>query len=86
MADTKKNANNPLPFDEEKYPFGVAPGGNKFGLLACPFCGRPATETGRNDMPVAHLFTDELSAQEYRISGLCQECMDRVFQEPEEEA
>jgi len=34
-----------------------------------PFgCGKPATE-----------FRDELSKKEYTISGLCQECQDKVF-------
>lgn len=30
-------------------------------------------------------FRDDLSLREYRISGLCQECQDSVFTEPEEE-
>ena len=30
-------------------------------------------------------FRDELSAKEYRISGLCQTCQDEVFSPPEEE-
>lgn len=29
-------------------------------------------------------FRDELSVKEYQISGLCQECQDRVFGEVEE--
>lgn len=73
------NANNPIPYDESAYPFGKAPGANKYGFKACPFCRRPATDTGRNDLPQAHLFRDELSAREYSISGLCQTCQDRVF-------
>lgn len=66
-------------FDEAKFPFGVAPGGNKFGLKTCPTCGKEATKTPRNDLPVAFLFRDELSAREYRISGMCQACQDSVF-------
>lgn len=31
-------------------------------------CGEPATK-----------FRDELSVREYRISGLCQKCQDKVF-------
>lgn len=31
-------------------------------------CGKPITT-----------FKDALSAREYRISGLCQECQDRIF-------
>ncbi len=34
----------------------------------CSWCGKPATQ-----------FKDELSRREYRISGLCQECQDKVF-------
>ena len=37
----------------------------------CVICARPATE-----------FEDELSAKEYAISGMCQTCQNRVFQEP----
>lgn len=37
--------------------------------MAAPYgCGGPATD-----------FTDELSAREYRISGLCQSCQDGIF-------
>ena len=31
-------------------------------------CGKPITE-----------FRDQLSEQEYRISGLCQKCQDQIF-------
>lgn len=34
----------------------------------CAFCGGAATS-----------FSDELSRTEYRISGLCQSCQDKVF-------
>lgn len=37
-------------------------------------CGRPVGK-----------FRDQLSAREYDISGLCQECQDKVFQPPEDE-
>jgi hypothetical protein len=36
-------------------------------------CAGPATE-----------FRDDLSRREYRISGLCQKCQDRVFGKSEE--
>lgn len=36
----------------------------------CPFCKRSVNPEG---------FRDELSRKEYRISGLCQACQDRVF-------
>lgn len=34
----------------------------------CTFCGKDAS-----------LFKDTLSAKEYTISGLCQECQDKTF-------
>ena len=37
-------------------------------LDLCPLCG---------DIPGS--FRDALSAKEYRISGMCQNCQDRVF-------
>lgn len=42
----------------------------------CSWCGKPATE-----------FRDELSRNEYCISGFCQECQDKTFgmAEPEPE-
>ena len=36
----------------------------------CVQCGNPALE-----------FEDKLSAKEYQISGLCQDCQDGVFEE-----
>jgi hypothetical protein len=36
----------------------------------CPFCKK---EIDEND------FRDELSKREYKISGLCQACMDSIF-------
>lgn len=38
----------------------------------CPLCQQPITE-----------FRDELSAREYRISGMCQKCQDKAFAEPD---
>ena len=38
----------------------------------CFDCGAPATK-----------FRDPLSQREYQISGLCQECQDEVFVEPD---
>jgi hypothetical protein len=74
----------PDPYDEELRPFGVLPGGNKYGLTTCPICSKPATVTPRNDLPRAFLFRDELSAREYRISGMCQDCQDSIFVEPDD--
>ena len=36
----------------------------------CPFCEKPINENE---------FTDELSKKEYKISGLCQSCQDKVL-------
>jgi hypothetical protein len=40
----------------------------------CVACGKPAVE-----------FSDELSRREFSISGLCQECQDRIFNYDEED-
>jgi hypothetical protein len=42
--------------------------------LQCVACGKRADR-----------FRDELSAKEYDISGMCQECQDSVFNVPDEE-
>ena len=75
----RHTAPGPDQWNEDRFPFGVAPGGNKLGLRVCAICGKPPTVTPRNDLPVAFLFTTELSAREYRISGMCQACQDSVF-------
>lgn len=36
----------------------------------CPMCGRKITP-----------FRDTLSLKEFRISGMCQKCMDKTFKE-----
>jgi len=36
----------------------------------CPFCGKPIKPAE---------FRDELSRREFLISGLCQQCQDKVF-------
>lgn len=40
----------------------------------CPTCGK--------DMD-SQTFKDELSAREYSISGMCQQCQDKTFEEPQ---
>jgi hypothetical protein len=71
-------------FDPEKLPYGVAAGGNKFGLTECPTCGKPPTPA--NQPPLAFLFRNQISATEYTISGMCQACQDGVFgPDPEDE-
>lgn len=37
----------------------------------CPFCGK--------HIDVTKEFRDSLSRREYAISGLCQDCQDKVF-------
>jgi len=43
---------------------------------ACPFCGSKKLE--RKD------FKDELSWKDYLITGLCQDCQDITYKEPNE--
>lgn len=38
------------------------------GILACVFCGSPQQK-----------FRDNVSFREWRISGICQNCQDKVF-------
>ena len=42
----------------------------RFESGVCPFCKRDITENE---------FKDEKSLREYRISGLCQRCQDKMF-------
>src|SRR5271166_96068 len=74
----------PDPFDPERYPFGKQPGANKLDLMVCATCGKPPTLTGRNDCPEAFMFRDRLSAREYYVSGMCQQCQDEVFRTEDE--
>lgn len=55
----------------------VYAGDNKYGHHTCPTCRKEpeATYEGR---PV-FVFDDILSAKEYTISGMCQDCQDSVF-------
>lgn len=85
-AEIRRDKTAPAPdaFDEEAFPFGKEPGANKCSFTVCATCGKPPTLlTGtrhENAMPKgAFLFRDELSAKEYYISGMCQECQDAVF-------
>ena len=57
-------------------------GMNKLRLTTCPFCSSQGDELVDPDTGLKarfFCFTDELSAREYRISGLCQSCQDGVF-------
>ena len=73
--------------------FAVPAGSNKFYSEKCPTCGfegyvNPTTPDGKHTWEGNwFLFRDHLSAVEYRISGMCQECQNSVFDvddEPEE--
>lgn len=46
----------------------------KINANVCTVCDGPATE-----------FRDSLSRKEYTISGLCQQCQDKAFEEPSED-
>lgn len=53
-------------------------------------CGVKRTTSIRSDICVwckesATDFVDALSRKEFMISGLCQKCQDKVFNEPEED-
>lgn len=73
-------------YDPVRLPWAISPRGNKLGLSICATCGKPPTETHRNDLPThVFMFRDELSAREYRISGMCQACQDDVFRESDED-
>ena len=44
-------------------------------LGLCPFCKKPVTIED---------FRDDLSRKEFEISGMCQQCQDNFFKDPEE--
>lgn len=79
-----KNPPDPDVFDPDKYPYGKEAGANKLSIKKCPTCGKSPTDLSKtehaNMCPEgAFLFRDELSAQEYYISGICQSCQDSMF-------
>jgi len=86
------------PFDIEKFPCGIRAGDNKLHLHSCPFCTKPPTHptpeqyrdfTGWSTSPPNegfYMFCDELSAREYLISGLCQDCQNDTFKPNPEDA
>ena len=56
--------------------------------LALTFCGRSRRVSIERNLCVwcggpALAFKDELSAKEYRISGMCQRCQDKTFKQSE---
>ncbi len=70
-----------------RFPYGKLAGDNKFGLTKCPTCGKPPTHPTqaewKRNTPIPpegfFLFADTLSAKEYSISGMCQDCQNSVF-------
>lgn len=52
----------------------IEPFGSRLRAGKCPTCGE-----------VVVSFRDALSAREYEISGMCQECQDSVFCDDEDE-
>lgn len=46
---------------------------DKDGKAVCPFCSEHIDESN------PRAFKDRLSAREFRISGLCQKCQDKIF-------
>lgn len=83
------------PYDVDLYPFGAQAGDNKFSSITCSACSREPTFPTKEEWPWpeapmpqtgVHLFKDALSAQEYRLSGLCQQCQDEVFTAEEDES
>jgi hypothetical protein len=78
------------PFDTERWPFGKQAGDNKLGLTQCPTCRKPPTHPTAEEYPWPnsqipaegfYMFRNEISAREYYISGMCQDCQDSVFGE-----
>ena len=45
---------------------------NRLNNHLCPMCGQKIDESD---------FRDELSKREYEISGMCQQCQDKIFNE-----
>lgn len=63
---------------DEPLGFAVRAGNNKFGLHCCPFCFDEGVKLPGN-VGRFFVFRDWLSAKEYKISGLCQNCQDDTF-------
>lgn len=58
----------------------IFPSAHRQISIATSTCVSPPFGCGN---PVAG-FRDEISAKEYKITGMCQSCQDRIFEEPEE--
>jgi hypothetical protein len=75
----------PAPEPMQRFEYFKPSGYNKFGFTKCPTCGKPPTPTNGTDVHnvapqgIFH-FRDMLSAEEYYISGMCQDCQDDVFE------
>lgn len=62
----------------------VPAGNNKLGIECCPVCVKFGLRWASiyGDHHTFFPFRDHLSAYEYYISGLCQECQDATFKDP----
>jgi len=58
----------------------IFPGANRQVSIATAHCVSPPFGCGN---PITG-FNDSLSAKEYKITGMCQACQDKMFAEPEE--
>lgn len=69
------------PFNHNEFPHYERAGNNKFHLTECPFCHKKPEEISMTTGETWSVFPfrNELSAREYRISGLCQKCQDDTF-------
>lgn len=71
-----KKPNNPYLNVELKRPVDIVfPQAGRVDALADRHCVKPPFGCGK---PIGD-FKDQLSAKEYTISGLCQDCQDEVF-------
>ena len=70
------NSENKL-FEEPRPVDALFPSADRVKQIAKNCCVKPPFGCGKPIMG----FKDKLSEKEYRISGLCQECQDKIFEE-----
>jgi len=68
-------------WDLNELPHGIQAGANKYGFEKCPVCKSEGhmVPLVSGQKAAFFLFKDQLSVQEYQISGMCQECQDAAF-------
>jgi hypothetical protein len=59
----------------------IFPEAHRSIAMATGFCASPPIGCGQK----VKGFSDAVSAREYNITSLCQNCQDRIFAEPDEE-